>query len=277
MKLAVCSEEDVASANIRDRLLERGEWREEGAFDGHPVMRGGDMLLVTIDRFHLYADMIDRWFLDDYGEKADDVIFLSRHRAGSGIPSLTVHPIGNWGRADLGGRDETLVPASPHLMTNILRLLKLKASHLPFETSFEVTHHGPYLETPAMYVEIGSDETMWGHRGAAEAIASAIMEAGEEQGPVAIGIGGGHYAPRFTDVVSTSRIAFGHMMPTYAIKEMDEERLRCMVVHALESSGHAQMAYLHKKSIKRSEATAIRRMLEGIGMRVVDSGDLEPL
>jgi len=161
-------------------------------------------------------------------------------------------------------------------MTNILRLLKLKASHLPFETSFEVTHHGPYLETPAMYVEIGSDETMWGHRGAAEAIASAIMEAGEEQGPVAIGIGGGHYAPRFTDVVSTSRIAFGHMMPTYAIKEMDEERLRCMVVRALESSGHAQMAYLHKKSIKRSEATAIRRILEGIGVRVVDSATSNP-
>lgn len=277
MRLLVCSEEDEASVNIRDRLLEAYRWVEEGVFDGHPVMRRGETILVTIDLFHLYADMIDRRFEEDYGKEVDHVIFLSRHRAESGIPSLTVHPLGNWGRADFGGRDETLVPASPHLMTSILRILKDRASHLRFETSFEVTHHGPYLGTPAMYVEIGSDESMWGHREAAEVVASAIMEAQEERSPVAIGIGGGHYAPRFSDVASTSRISFGHMMPTYAIKGKDEEAFRRMVHLALEASNDATMAYVQKKSMKRSEATATRKILEEMGAEVVDSGDLDPL
>jgi len=35
--------------------------------------------------------------------------------------------------------------------------------------------------------------------------------------PVLLGIGGGHYAPRFTDVILEKKAAFGHMIPRYHI------------------------------------------------------------
>ena len=33
-----------------------------------------------------------------------------------------------------------------------------------FERSLEVTHHGPWLTAPSLFLEIGSDATMWDHR-----------------------------------------------------------------------------------------------------------------
>ena len=39
-----------------------------------------------------------------------------------------------------------------------------------------------------------------------------------------MGIGGGHYAPRFTEVSLTKRISFGHMLPVHAfdLKDLDD-------------------------------------------------------
>jgi uncharacterized caspase-like protein len=37
------------------------------------------------------------------------------------------------------------------------------------------------------------------------------------------------------------------------------------------------MAYIHKKSMKRSEATSLRNMLSDIGVEVIEGKDLDPL
>ncbi|MDD1748219.1 MAG: D-aminoacyl-tRNA deacylase, partial [Methanomassiliicoccales archaeon] len=94
------------------------------------------------------------------------MVFLSRHKAASGIPTLTAHPIGNFSKADFGGRPGTLVRSSPDMMTSTLRELQRNAAGLGFGVSFEVTHHGPYLEAPTMYIEIGSSEENWGNKDA---------------------------------------------------------------------------------------------------------------
>ncbi len=276
MRLMVCSQGDVASVNIRDALLTLADWVTEGTFHGHPVLRCGDLLMVTIEEVHIYADAIDELVEAGTGHAVDEVIFLSRHRAASGKPSLTVHPIGNWGQADYGGREGTLVPPAPHLMTSLLRSVRDAAEELSYDVTFEVTHHGPLLTRPTLFVEIGSGESTWGNMDAAVAIANSLLKVNVQEYPVAIGVGGGHYAPRYTDVALSKRISFGHMLPGYAIDLSDPNDLRNKIEMALSVSG-AKLAYIHKKSMKRSEATMVAATIRDLGAEIVDSSDLEDI
>lgn len=277
MRLLVCSVPDRASVTIRDTLLEMTEWSRSGELDGNVIWRFGENSLVSIDRLHLLADDIDKKVMEGTGQHFEDVIFLSRHKAVSGIHTLTVHPLGNYEKAEFGGKDRTLVPSSPHLMTSLLRGLKGKAAGLPFEVSFEVTHHGPFLKTPALFIEIGSDETMWADKGAARAIASSILNVKETSGPVAIGIGGGHYAARFSEVVQSKNVSFGHMLPNYFVEKADEQATSRYVQMALEGTKCANCCYIHKKSMKRSRATSLKNLVKGIGLEVIDSEDLSDI
>lgn len=276
MRLLVSSPEDQASVNIRDELIALGGWGPSGMFEGNPALVRGDLTLITIPGVHLHCDHVDDQVEAALGRRPEEVIFLSRHRAASGQRSLTVHPIGNWNRAEHGGREGELVRAAPDLMTSLLRELKRQAAGLPFEVTFEVTHHGPYLETPTLFIEIGSSEASWGDRDAARAIARSLTEVRVMECPRAIGIGGGHYAPRFTEVSLTKRISFGHMLPVHGFDLQDTGDLAAKIVRGMERSG-ASLAYLHKKSMKRSEATLVSKLISDLGYRVVDSSDLEDI
>jgi D-aminoacyl-tRNA deacylase len=273
VRLHVCSLEDQASVNIGESLQELGRWQEVAMFEGHPVLGAGSLLLATIDTMHLKADAIDRRFTESTDITPDEVVFLSRHRAASGKPSLTVHPIGNYGAADYGGRPGELVPAAPELMTDLLRRLKEEAKGLQYEVTFEATHHGPYLETPTLFIEIGSDETTWGDREAGEAIASSLFKVEPSVAPRAIGVGGGHYAPRFTEIAMSKRISFGHMLPNYAMDLGDPAALERRIQIAMDRS-NTNRAYVHQRSMKRSEATMVSALIEKMGGEVIGSSDL---
>jgi len=276
IRLMVCSLADTVSVNIKDALLSQAPWSEEGEFEGHPVLRSGDMVMATVPGLHIFADDIDQRVSDALSVKVDEVVFMSRHKAASGQRSLTVHPIGNWRKADYGGREGELVPAAPGLMTALLRSLKAAASGLDFDVVFEVTHHGPRLASPTLFIEIGSNEASWGDKDAARALARALLEARVEDHPKAIGIGGGHYAPRFTEVSLAKKVSFGHMLPGYAMDLNDPASLSAMIGKALRSTG-TDLAYLHKKSMKRSEASMVAGLVADLGGRVIDSSDLQDL
>jgi D-tyrosyl-tRNA(Tyr) deacylase len=117
MKLVVCSAEDAASVNITEHLLRLGDWQPVGTFEGAPAKRLGDSLLVTIPVHHLYYDDIDDKVEKALGARPSLVIFASRHKSASNMRTLTIHPIGNHGKAEMGGKDRTLVPAAPNEMT----------------------------------------------------------------------------------------------------------------------------------------------------------------
>ena len=277
MRLLLCSIPDVASVNMRDALLEQGGWSEAGSHQGQPCYARGDDILVTIQETHLFVDDVDAQVSRSCGVDIGSVVFLSRHKAASGIPTLTVHPIGNFSQADFGGRPGTLVKAAPDMMTSALRDLSRSAAGLGFQVSFEVTHHGPYLEAPTMYIEIGSSEANWGHKEAAKAIAATLSHPNLVVAPKAIGIGGGHYAPRFSEVVATKRVSFGHMITNHFADQADDDQLRAAIGKALEKSDGAKLAYIHKKSMSRSRATHVRHLVESMGATVIDSSDLEDL
>jgi len=271
MMLIVISKNDTASLNISRNLLDLVEWSDEGKFLANPLYKSGDFLMATIDDEHLYHDNLDREFQESTGIKPEIVIFASRHRSESGLRSLTVHTPGNFSKAELGGRPKELVPSSPLHKTNALRNLRDFAGDLDYKVSFEATHHGPYLETGAFYIEIGSDESCWVEEAPGRAIAKAILDIDPENEQVAIGVGGGHYAPRMTDVALESQLSFGHIIPSYALESIGEE----MLEKAIERTPDVECVYFHKKAMKKSQYRELRVWFENHGLQSVSQKDLE--
>jgi D-aminoacyl-tRNA deacylase len=259
--------------NIRSRLLEKTSWEEKGVFDGHPVMSKDDFRMIQVDRIHLDEDFVDDRYSQSSGESVEVVIFASRHKAESKIPTLTVHPIGNYSSADFGGKPGTLSMSSPQLMTSALRTLRSRAQGMSFNVSFETTHHGPILNSPAFYIEIGSYEELWGREDAAEAIAETILAIKDDDYPIVVCVGGGHYAPRFTEVALSRKAAIGHMAANYALDFLDEAMIRQMV----EKSGGADKVYFHKKGMPKAKYRELRQRFSSAGIEEVSSEDFNPL
>jgi len=267
MILIVTSSEDAASMNIRGRLLELAKWGAGGSFSGSDVLVHDSLHMVLIEEAHLKADDLDVKFQDSHGTPPKLVVFASRHRSQSGKATLTVHPIGNYGSAEYGGKPATLVPSAPLEMTFALSRLRHHGAGLPYEISYEATHHGPSVSTPTFYIEIGSDDTRWPDPKAAEAIARTILElngfepssglpaAAASLPPIAVGVGGGHYAPRHTDAALAGLASFGHIVPNHALEEEPERRLEM----ALENTPGAKSVYFHRKAMKKP----LVRELEG--------------
>ncbi|MDD4185515.1 MAG: D-aminoacyl-tRNA deacylase [Candidatus Methanomethylophilaceae archaeon] len=273
--LLVCSEPDAPSVNMKAALLRKEEWESAGSDGDASYLISERFAIMTIPELHIYAegaDSVARRTVD-----FDNMVFLSRHKASSGIPTLPVHPIGNYRTADFGGKDETLCPASPHMMSATLRAMQKLNDTDIYTVSFEVTHHGPYTETPAFFIEIGSDEGRWGDLHAAEILTDALLQTEtDDSNIVAIGIGGGHYAPRFSEAALSYRIDFGHMIPKYQIDGADEDEMVRMLTQASEMTG-TKIAYIHRKSLKGPEERRIRDLVESQGMETVSSKDLDPI
>src|SRR5207249_10559786 len=104
----VASEADGACRNQRDALRALTSW-EHVPFGGRPSWRWRDTVLVTIPEHHVYREHLDRDLEAAFGQRAEVVVYLSKHVSESRRPSLTVHPIGNPRRAEFGGQPETHV------------------------------------------------------------------------------------------------------------------------------------------------------------------------
>ena len=273
MLLVVASLADEASVNIRNRLLEVGGWSGAGTFDGSPAWRRGDRLLVTIREHHLFVDDVDRKVRDALAVTPDTVAYVSKHRAASGQDSLTVHPPGNWHAADFGGRAGEVVPSAPGLMTDALRRMAAEGRALGYAVTFESTHHGPYLETPAFYVEVGTSERAWADARAAAVLARAVLAASDPGDPVALGVGGGHYMPRITDVALARRVSFGHMIPSHALETPNYGAME----RAVARTPGARFVYFHRKAVPKPILRDLEAWFRDRGLEPVRASDLEPL
>ncbi|KAA3475733.1 D-aminoacyl-tRNA deacylase-like isoform X2 [Gossypium australe] len=99
--------------------------------------------------------------------------------------------------------------------------------------TLEATHHGPEINSPTMFVEIGSTEEYWKRQDAAQAIALLVWEGlglGEriavgnwsrdnDRNKILLGIGGGHYVPRHMDIVQNDLLTFN---PPYISKNLEK-------------------------------------------------------
>ncbi|MFP4002077.1 MAG: D-aminoacyl-tRNA deacylase, partial [Thermoplasmata archaeon] len=205
-------------------------------------------------------------------------VFISKHSSEAGIHSLTVHPIGNVGEAKFGGKENKLVQAAPEEMTAALRTLwdetREQGLKGEYDVSFEATHHGPYLETPTYYIEIGSDIDSWKDERAGKVIAETVLEVKDrdkEDLPVTICIGGGHYTPRFTSLAKGRKVALGHIVPGWGMKYLTKESF----AETVKKTPGVEYVYFDRSSTSGKERNRVESWASEFDIEVIRSKDLE--
>lgn len=209
---------------------------------------------------------------------ADYFLYASTHKSETNTPALTAHVPGNWGAADFGGTPRTLNTAYACKLKQVLQLLaeSAKKHKLDWPVNMEVDHHGP---TPKggkqalIFVEIGSGPEQWENETAGKVVAEAMMKALMRPAPevkVYLGIGGGHYSPKFTPLmlgelkVGGQEAAVGHVLPKYAAGSFDEK----MLAQALEKTVEkVEGALVDWKGLGKEERERIISVLDAAGMK----------
>lgn len=207
--LIIASKKDKAGINITTALSQYGKYN-----------------FCLVDDEIIYTKNLDL----DKINKYDFIIFASKHKSEKKERTLSIHAPGNWKNADFGGEPGKICPTSAQWQKQFLEILQenVKKYELnDYKLTLECTHHGPLINKPCVFVEIGSTDMEWSDRRAAFAIAKTIQEMIEKykENPyreIAIGIGGPHYCPNFNRIQMNSNIAISHIIPEYAMPITEE-------------------------------------------------------
>lgn len=259
--LLIATRTDPASVNIANFLFAKYKWNqiqniEEDDCKIYETSSkwGSKLYLWYINQCSLTLNHTNSLFCSQLSKTVpsssfrppQDILFLSRHAAASGTLSLTVHPVGiPWltDNTHVGGIPGKCSPPSfriASLYRSLLVEAKAKGLTDRFEVTMEATHHGPYVEVPACFVEIGSCEAEWTNSEAGEiwcdvlgqhlglvpkesettstitegltslSVSSGTVSIPESPvspgGVVVMTIGGGHYVPKMNDMVGNNRL-----------------------------------------------------------------------
>ncbi len=213
----IVSKKDAAGMNIKRALLRLYEFKNEGNFWQYENLR-----LYEVEEDSINCEGIDKIVT------ADMLVFATKHKSKAGKHSLSVHVPGNWGKAELGGKDRTLCMAPASLVKEMFLELNVQAKHTNYEITLETVHHGPYVEKPVLFIEIGSNEEHWNDRESGEIIARTIMSVlGKElkSYKTVIGLGASHYPRPFNKLLLRTEYAIGQICPKYMIDKLDKEML----------------------------------------------------
>ncbi len=269
MILIVASTKDIASMNIAKKLREHYEFERIS-----DVFQRNAMYLKKTKKYEarlisINQDIINTQYITDFFAP-QLLIFLSRHRSKSGKPTLSVHTPGNLTHeAKSGGMPQkvSISPASA-MKETLLEMAKLKEEmKLDYKVSYECTHHGPSLDVPTMFAELGSSPKQWKDFEAAKVVARAAMAAVSKQSKyqTVLGIGGPHYNEKFTRIALTTKLAFGHIIPKYAIPHVDVK----MISQCIERSAETvNSVFLDWKGIRGADKARLSTALEKIGVYI---------
>ncbi|XP_028081342.1 D-aminoacyl-tRNA deacylase-like isoform X1 [Camellia sinensis] len=177
--LVVATTIDPASIGPASALLSMPGWYPGPLLQDMSSFMNRAVRLLKHDKSIVREDHLDKRWEEATGEVVDEVIFLSKHTAASNRPALTVHSIGMPHlRQDkvppAGGKPGWAAPPNPRIGPWLWLLKAIAESHNltpEFEVTLKATHHGPEINSPTMFVEIGSTEEYWKRRDAAQDIA----------------------------------------------------------------------------------------------------------
>jgi len=257
--LIIASKDNIAGINITTNLSQ---------FKQNPVLASMNTDKPNFDFYLPEKSMLYNENLDmEKVNKYDFIIFASTHRSDKGEKSLSIHAPGNWRNADLGGKAGEVSKASALFQKFIFeKLLENTKEHeldKKYAVTLEVTHHGPTINKPCLFIEIGSGEEEWKDRRAGFVIAKTIKQAIEEFQPdkhreVAIGIGGPHYCPNFNRMQLTSNVALSHIIPSY-VRPITEN----MIKEAIDKTEEeVDFAVIDWKAFKSEERKELLKLLD---------------
>ncbi|MFB6127936.1 MAG: D-aminoacyl-tRNA deacylase [Halolamina sp.] len=263
----VVSRADRASEHIGDRLLDLVDWTER-TDDGRADGDGGGSYWTT-DGFKLRTFNDLHLEVDDaagaFGDHPDLLLFVSRHSGDTG-PLLTGHFTGNFGAAEYGGEDRDLARAAPNALSVLYAAFERYAP-AAYDVAVEGTHHGPTaVGCPSLFVELGSDDEQWDDPAGATAVARAVLAlrgVAPDRERTVVGVGGGHYAPRFERVLAETPWAVGHVLSDWQLDALGHPEAHRDVVAQLFAESDAELALLD------GDYPQLEAVVEDLGYRTV--------
>lgn len=220
----ITSVRDEASSTIAKGLVKNhGFESTKVVFMDRPVFQKDNLLLVSIDSEIVSPPDLDTYF------NPQAYVFLSRHRAESKIPALTVHTTGNFTDAPfLGARPKEIGWVEPDLQKNYLLALSKRRDEIPgYQITIEATHHGPTsLKRPVLFVELGSSEAEWSDERAGGVVGDALVEAlqkGRHWEKVAMTLGGTHYPEKVNDLLLKTDFAITTAVSRHSLDGLDSD------------------------------------------------------
>ncbi|MBN1786364.1 MAG: hypothetical protein JW825_05200 [Candidatus Methanofastidiosa archaeon] len=265
MILIVASKQDPAGMNIAKNMLEHHDFekREADAYD----YCGGKALLQLIEERTIFSNYIENGY-----EDVDALFFITRHYSESGIHSLTTHSPGCFTDAPFGGMPGELCLSNPIAQKLALKSMfhQREEAGLDYEVSLEATHHGPITGVPTTFFEVGSGLEQWKDDKAGEIVANATIQALKYKDfdfPLAIGLGGGHYPQKLSEVVNHTEWAIGHIAPKYAFP-LEERMIRTLFA---KNNGGETAIFDWKGTPDRSR---YQEMITSLGYRALKTRDL---
>jgi D-aminoacyl-tRNA deacylase len=192
-----------------------------------PASRNIILSMIDLGGFEISSiqgDMLEETNLDlEKISKYDLIIFASKHKSEKKEKTLSIHAPGNLKEVWGGGKAGKLCPSSALFQKHLFEIMdkKMKEFDLSkYKLTMEATHHGPLIDKPCVFVEIGGGNTEWKDRRASFILVRALKEAIETFKPneyreIAVGIGGPHYCPGFNKLQLGSNIAISHIIPKY--------------------------------------------------------------
>ena len=299
--LIAVNSDDIASTNQAKYLLELHPWSQLNDVESCSAYTYQNVRMWFLPKRILWEDHLDVRWNQATSETVTEVIFPSRHSAASGKPCLTIHPIGVPhlpldDEPPFGGRSGFAPPPSSR-MAPWWRLLHQKWAQrsIPdFTLSLEVTHHGPILDVPALFIEVGSTEPYWQNEDAAKLLAEVISDGlgldGEEKTeswsdanegePVLITLGGGHYSPKANKLALESNVWLGHMLANHSLPFGEQDAPGDLWKQSIDAillstkrayPGGRLVCNVEKKSFKGWQRQLIYNHLESLGIDVVRS------
>lgn len=268
MILIVASKKDIAGINIAEEIINQYNFeRSEEVFRQNHVyekkLQNREFKLVFVNEDSFYAQYITNFFVPEL------LLFVSKHSSVSGIPTFSVHVPGNIGKAEMGGisKQVSVSPANT-MRETLVEMARLRDEmKVDYQVSYECTHHGPSVNVPTMFVEVGGSLKNWKDSQAVEIVAHSTMIAcsKETNYPSVLGIGGQHYNEKFTKMAFNTQTAFGHIIPKYAISDLDFEMIEQCVKKTV---GKVQKAVLDWKGIKSINKKKLITMLIESGLSI---------
>ena len=223
MNIAIISSlKDKASINIKENLINNFNFNKlEEQFDNNDVFQyeiGEKIIkLYTVESKLIHTEDIDKRI------DADLFVFISKHSAKEERKCLTAHVTGNFGKAEFGGKEKTLCFCPSSYLKNIFVELNKNAQDSDYEATMEATHHGPFLEKPVLFIEIGATEKEWEDKNAGKIIAQSLMDGikNDNDYESVFIIGGSHYNYVANKVMLKSNFAAGHVCAKYNLEILD--------------------------------------------------------
>jgi len=261
LHLLVASDADDASRIMGDYIERKVHFEPEG--DKGRLLRYDNYIMVKISQKHLFMNTLPPEVIH-ISDQISDVIFLSRHSSSADIKSITVHPTGNFSRADLGGETGKLSESDPEKMSAALRRMKDLYSGDYFSVTFEATHHGPLLDIPNFYIEIGTSEREWTQETALNLITEGVLSEPRYLENF-VGVGGGHYMPKITEYFYNNSINMGHMISKHSLENISIELVRKSVARTRNCKGFI----VDKKGTKSVARAIVEAVADELSLELI--------